>query len=84
MAAESDIEQLNVIFSALGTPDEGLWPVRLDPRMHQSEGSFSYDAGSLILIHEECPIGDCWRSTDVSVAAGPQQAIERRRVGEKA
>ncbi|GAA5990243.1 hypothetical protein JCM11641_001796 [Rhodosporidiobolus odoratus] len=26
MAAESDIEQLNVIFSALGTPDEGLWP----------------------------------------------------------
>ncbi|GAA6040318.1 hypothetical protein JCM8097_009418 [Rhodosporidiobolus ruineniae] len=26
MAAESDMEQLNVIFSALGTPDEGVWP----------------------------------------------------------
>ncbi|BGP17384.1 hypothetical protein JCM10213_002867 [Rhodosporidiobolus nylandii] len=26
MAAESDIEQLNMIFSAMGTPDEGVWP----------------------------------------------------------
>ncbi|GAA5914462.1 hypothetical protein JCM6882_003026 [Rhodosporidiobolus microsporus] len=26
MAAESDMEQLNMIFSAMGTPDEGVWP----------------------------------------------------------
>ncbi|GAA5825235.1 hypothetical protein JCM11251_006155 [Rhodosporidiobolus azoricus] len=26
MAAESDMEQLNMIFSAMGTPDDGLWP----------------------------------------------------------
>lgn len=29
MAAESDMEQLNMIFSALGTPGEAEWPVRL-------------------------------------------------------
>lgn len=28
MAAESDMDQLNVIFSALGTPTEQDWPVR--------------------------------------------------------
>jgi cyclin-dependent kinase 7 len=28
MAAESDMEQLNMIFSALGTPSEADWPVR--------------------------------------------------------
>ena len=28
MAAESDMEQLNMIFTALGTPTEQDWPVR--------------------------------------------------------
>lgn len=31
MAGETDFEQLNTIFSALGTPTEAEWPVRLIP-----------------------------------------------------
>lgn len=41
IAAESDMEQLNLIFTALGTPTEQEWPVRRSRPLRRARASSS-------------------------------------------